>query len=309
MARYPGCVSRTRTSSSSGRLHRWVAAGLALALGAVLSPLGGPTPVDAGGKAKRASVFRGVGAWVDIFDDAGWADPEGTVASLRQEGVKTLYLQTCNYRCKQDLHRPQTLSRWLDASHAAGIDVVAWYLPGFDDMERDARRSLAALNFESVGGQRFDGFALDIEARDVDPVTKRNRRMLELSRRIRAAAGGSYPLGAITIPWWWDWGGPFPYAGLDQMYDVFLPMIYFGYRSDGPKGARSNTAKNIQRIRQGTGRRKTLVHPIGGIANDLNAREVGTFVRTSERRHAIGVSLYDHFTSGPEDYLKLRTYG
>ncbi len=85
-------------------------------------------------------------------------------------------------------------------------------------------------------------------------------------------------------------------------------MIYFSYRSKGAKGARFHTAKNIQEIREGTGSRKTLVHPIGGIADKLNAREVGAFVRTSERRHAIGVSLYDHFTSGPEDYEKLRMY-
>lgn len=280
-----------------------------MVLGASLSPLGGPPASGAKGKAKRASVFRGVGAWVDIFDDQGWADPEGTVAALRQEGVKTLYLQTCNYRCKQDLHRPQVLSRWLDAAHAAGIKVVAWYLPGFDRMARDTRRSVAAINFRSLTGQRFDGFALDIEARLVNPVKKRNRRMLLLSRRIRSAAGRGYPLGAITIPWWWDWGGPFPYAALDRTYDVFLPMIYFGYRSNGPKGARFHTAKNIQVIRRGTGRRTTLIHPIGGIANDLNAREVGAFVRTSKRRKAVGVSLYDHFTSGAEDYSKLRVFG
>lgn len=289
--------------------RRWIAALLALAMGSFLSPLGGPPASEAKGKAKRASVFRGVGAWVDIYDDSGWADPEGTIAALRDQGVRTLYLQTCNFRCKNDLYRPAALSRWLDAAHAAGIRVVAWYLPGFDNMARDKRRSFAAIRFRSTTGQRFDGFALDIEARHVHPVKKRNRRLLKLSRRIRQVAGGSYPLGAITIPWWWDWDGPFPYAGLDQMYDVFLPMIYFGYRSDGPKGARFNTAKNIKQIRQGTGRKKTLIHPIGGIANDLNAREVGTFVRTSERRRAIGVSLYDHFTSGPEDYAKLRTFG
>jgi hypothetical protein len=293
----------------SGRAHRWAAGALALALGAVLSPLGGPLPVDAKGKASRAALFRGVGAWIDIFDDDGWADPEGTVLAMKNEGVKTLYLETCNYSCKEDLHRPNTLSRWIDAAHASGIEVVAWYLPGFEDLALDTRRSMAAINFQSVGGQRFDGFALDIEARLVDPVKKRNRRILEISRRIRSEAGNAYPLGAITIPWFYEWGGPFPYAGLDGIYDAFLPMIYFGERTNGAKGARKAVAANVKQIRDATGRRKTLVHPIGGIADDLNAREVGAFVRTSERRHAIGVSLYDHFTSGSEDYQKLRMFG
>ncbi len=280
---------------------------LALTLGAALSPMGGPPAIA--GKAKRAAVFRGLGAWVDIFDDQGWADPEGTVLALRQQGVKTLYLQTCNYRCKEDIHRPTTLSRWIDAAHANGMKVVAWYLPGFEDMALDERRSRAALDFQSATGQQFDGFGLDIEARLVSPVKKRNRRVLELSRRIRAAAGNDFPLSAITIPWFYEWGGPFPYEGLDNIYDVFQPMIYFSYRSRGAKGARFNTARNIQDIREGTGSQKTLVHPIGGIADKLNAREVGAFVLASERRHAVGVSLYDHFTSGPEDYEKLRKFG
>ena len=250
-------------------------------------------------------IYGGVGAWVDIYDDQGWADPEGTVLQMRELGVRTLYLQTCNYRCKEDLHRPTTLSRWIDAAHAAGIKVVAWYLPGLEDLALDTRRSLAALHFRTLTGQGFDSFALDIEARLVNPVKKRNKRLMLLSRRIREAAGPGYPLGAITIPWFYDWGGPFPYRALDQVYDVFVPMIYFGYRSKTAKGARYHTARNIQQIRQGTGNPSTPVHAIGGIANDLNERETGAFVRTAERRHAIGVSLYDYFTSGPEDWAKL----
>lgn len=263
-----------------------------------------PAPGPAVRKAVR-TIYGGVGAWVDIYDDPGWADPVGTVAAMRQYGVRTLYLQTCNYRCKNDIHRPATLSRWIEAAHAQGINVVAWYLPGFNKMALDTRRSLAALQFRSEGGQAFDGFALDIEARIVNPVVKRNRLILKLSRTIRQAAGARYPLGAITIPWFYEWGGPFPYAGLNRIYDAFLPMIYFGGRGEGAKTARQNTARNIRQIRQATGNPKTPVHAIGGIADDLNAREVGSFVRTAKRRRALGVSLYDHFTSDAEDWGKL----
>jgi hypothetical protein len=286
---------------SAGPLRRFL--GLALLL-ACFSVALTPTPGPAVRKAIR-TTFGGVGAWVDIFDDQGWADPEGTVLALQQYGVRTLYLQTCNYQCKADIHRPTTLSRWLESAHAAGIRVVAWYLPGLEDMELDTRRTLAALQFRSAGGHAFDGFALDIEARIVNPVAKRNRLILELSRTIRQAAGARYPLGAITIPWFYDWGGPFPYAGLNEIYDAFLPMIYFGGRGEGPKTARINTARNIQQIRAGTGNLKTPVHAIGGIADDLNEREVGSFVRTAQRRHALGVSLYDFFTSDAEDWGRL----
>jgi hypothetical protein len=263
-----------------------------------------PAPVPAVRKAVR-TLFGGIGAWVDIYDDALWADPEETVATMNGYGVRTLYLETCNSGCKADIHRPETVSRWIEAAHATGIRVVAWYLPEVDDMEKDTRRSLAAIAFRSEEGHSFDGFALDIESRVVTPVKKRNRRYLELSRQIRETVGNRYPLGAITIPWFYEWGGPFPYAGLNQIYDAFLPMIYFGARTNGVKGARSGTAANIQQIRHATGSQTTPVHAIGGVADDLNAREVGAFVRTAQRRHALGVSLYDFGTSGPEDWEKL----
>ena len=263
-----------------------------------------PSTAPAVRKAVRV-LFGGVGAWVDIYDDALWADPDGTVAALAGYGVRTLYLETCNSGCKEDIHRPNTVSRWIEAAHAQGIRVVAWYLPQLDDMEKDTRRSLAALAFRSEGGQGFDGFALDIESRVVLPVKKRNRLYLELSRQIRQAAGSRYPLGAITIPWFYEWGGPFPYAGLNQIYDVFLPMIYFGGQTKGAKGARFGTAANIQQIREATGSQTTPVHAIGGVADDLNAREVAAFVQTAKRRHALGVSLYDFSTSDAEDWGKL----
>ena len=290
-----------RTGPSGRRLRRIVAVAAVLACAAVaLTPAPGP----AVRKGIRA-VFGGVGAWVDIYDDPLWADPDGTVAALAGYGVRTLYLETCNSGCKEDIHRPNTVSRWIEAAHAQGIRVVAWYLPQLDDMERDSRRSLAALAFRSESGHSFDGFALDIESRVVTPVKKRNRLILELSRQIRQVAGSRYPLGAITIPWFYEWGGPFPYAGLNQIYDAFLPMIYFGGHTKGAKGARFGTAANIQQIREATGSQTTPVHAIGGVADDLNAREVGAFVLTAKRRRALGVSLYDFSTSDAQDWAKL----
>lgn len=291
-------------SVTAGVLRRGVAIALVLACAGVALT---PAPVPAVRKAVR-TLFGGIGAWVDIYDDALWADPEGTVALMKANGVRTLYLETCNSGCKHDIHRPQTVSRWLHAAHASGIKVVAWYLPEFDDMKKDRRRSLAAIAFRSAAGHAFDGFALDIESRVVTSVQQRNRRILQLSRQIRQVAGRRYPLGAITIPWFYEWGGPFPYAGLDRIYDAFLPMIYFGGRGEGAKTARINTARNIKQIRNATGNSSTPVHAIGGVADDLNAREVGAFVRTAKRRNALGVSLYDVGTSSSEDWEKLRLW-
>ena len=286
---------------SAALIRRVLAVALVLACAGVTLT---PSPVPAARKAVR-TLFGGIGAWVDIYDDALWKEPEAAVATMGSYGVRTLYLETCNSGCKEDIHRPKTVSRWLHAAHASGIKVVAWYLPEFDDMEMDSRRSLAPIAFRTDAGHSFDGFALDIESRVVTSVKQRNRRILELSRQLREVVGARYPLGAITIPWFYEWGGPFPYAGLDQIYDAFLPMIYFGGRGNGVKTARINTARNFQQIRQATGSLTTPIHAIGGVADDLNAREVGAFVQTAKRRHALGVSLYDVSTSGPEDWQKL----
>ena len=256
----------------------------------------------------RLGAYRGVAAWVDIFDDLGWADPEGTVAAIAATGARTLFLETCNYNCKNHLFRPQIMSRWVDAAHANGLKIVAWYLPDFDNLHLDRKRSLAAIRFQSATGQRFDSFALDIEARIVNPVERRNTRIVELSRRIRKAAGARYPLGAITPPWFYNWGGPFPYAELDRWYDVFVPMIYFGARSPGAKAARRALVRNVEQILNGTGDPRTRIHAIGGIADELNAKEVRAFSAAARNRGAVGVSLYDHFTSGPEDYPALTAF-
>lgn len=292
-------MSGVRIPSRSRLLHGF----LAVALGVLLAPL------PAGARKPHRAPFRGLGAWVDIYDDGLWNDPEGAVLDLQQRGVRTLYLETCNYNCPQDLHRTPNMERFIHAAHGAGLRVVAWYLPGFDNLHRDLSLSKAALNFRTSLGQEFDGFALDIEARLVNPVAKRNRRIVNLSWKIRRAAGARYPLGAITPPWFYEWGGPFPYRELDGIYDAFLPMIYFSGRGEGRKIAGRNVAANFDQILAGTGRQRTAVHAIGGIADELGRREVRAFVNGTKRRGGIGVSLYDASTSGPEDWRALSAWG
>ena len=291
-------MSRMRIPSHSRLLHGFVA----LAVGVLL------TPLPAAARKPHRAPFRGVGAWIDIYDDGLWNEPEAAVLGLQQQGVRTLYLETCNYNCPEELHRTPNMERFIHAAHAAGIRVVAWYLPGFDNLHRDLSRSRAALNFRTSLGQGFDGFGLDIEARLVDPVARRNRRIVDLSWKIRRAAGARYPLGAITPPWFYEWGGSFPYRELDEVFDAFLPMIYFGGRGEGPKIASRNVTTNFDQILAGTGRQGTAVHAIGGIANELGPREVAAFVNATERQGGIGVSLYDVGTSGPEDWQALTTW-
>jgi hypothetical protein len=133
---------------------------------------------------RQPAAYAGLGTWVDIYATTTWANPQRAVGAMARDGVRTLYVQTGNHSQSVDLVRPRALGRFLDAAHAARLRVVAWYLPSFANPVQDERRALAAIRFRSASGERFDSFALDIEAGFVKPVALRSRRLLQLSARL-----------------------------------------------------------------------------------------------------------------------------
>lgn len=254
-----------------------------------------------GAQARSAAIddYRGLGTWVDLYDPALFADPEGAVAGMAARGVQTLYLETGNYKQRSDLFRPARLGRFVEAAHAAGIRVVAWYLPSFKNVARDLRRSLAAIEFRTPGGERFDSFALDIEASVVKSAERRSQRLLELSRQLRAEVGAAFPLGAIIpsprgmelVPAYWP---GFPYAELAGIYDVFLPMTYFSYRVEGGRAVEDYIVRSMAILRAQTGNPSIPVHVIGGIGDRTSRLEARGFMRGALGCGALGWSVYDY---------------
>lgn len=277
------------------------AAALVLPAAAGSEPAAAPPSLDA---------YRGLATWIDLYDAKGWSRPEAAVRSMKARGVRTLFLETANYSQSVDIVRPSIAGRFIDAARAAGLETVAWYLPSFANPDRDYRRALAAIRFRSVKGQRFDSFALDIEASVVKNVPLRNRRLLALSARIRAAVGRSYALGAIIpsprgmqlLPRYWP---GFPYAELARTYDVFLPMGYFSYRPTDLGGAYGYTVRNISLIRNGTGNPSVAVHTIGGLSQDSSVAQVRAFVRATRDCGVTGASMYDFSTTGAGGWKEL----
>ena len=256
-------------------------------------------PAAEAGKASgvRAS-YSGLGTWLDIYATPYWAHPRREIAAMAGAGVRTLYLQTGNYEQSVDLLRPHALGQFIDAAHAAGLRVVAWYLPSFLYPAQDTRRALAAIRFRSAKGQRFDSFALDIEASLVDSVQLRSKRLLQLSARLRAVVGRRYPLGAI-IPSpvgirrharYWP---RFPYRGLARYYDVFLPMAYATNRHiTGVKATRAYDVADIAIIRSRTGKPHVPIHLIGGLANAMGPTAIAGFMAAVGDCEPLGYSLY-----------------
>ena len=253
-------------------------------------------------EAPDSGPYAGLGTWVDIYDGGLYRNPAAAVRGMKRRGVRTLYIETANYRQPVDIVKPRAVSRFIESAHAAGIQVVAWYLPGFTSYSRDLRRSLAAVRFKTPRGQRFDSFGLDIESSDLRNVELRNSRLLRLSRAIRRAAGPDYPLSAIIpsprgmqlLPKYWP---GFPYAQLAQIYDAFLPMGYYSYRTRTLRGAYDYTVRNVAIIRRRTLDPNVPIHLIGGVADSSTAAQTRGFVRAARECGVIGASLYDWGTT------------
>ena len=286
-----------------------------LPLGALLAAVAVAVSLAAGAPAAPAaprdlSAYEGLGTWVDIWDHGVWRSPEASVAAMRAWGVRTLYVETSNYSRSADLIRPDELGRLVDSAHAAGMKVVAWYLPSLASPQRDLRRSLAAIDFRSPSGGAFDSFALDIEASVVRSPALRTARALALARGLRARVGGGYPIAAIIpAPRGMDlhpkyWPG-FPYRQLAQSLDVFLPMGYFTYRGRTAAQARAYTIQNVDLLRERAGDAALPVHVIGGIASGATPAQVRAFVQAATETQVLGASLYDFVGTTPAQWRSL----
>jgi hypothetical protein len=176
-------------------------------------------------------------------------------------------------------------------------------------MDVDFRRSMQAIRFKSRDSERFDSFALDIEATVVGNIARRNKRFLRLTERIRRHAGDGYALGAITPDPQADGYWPnFPWKRVAKDYDVVVPMGYFSFFTDGYRQVRRYTERNIRQIRRATGDRDIPIHVIGGIADDMEPRETRAFVHATKSHGVLGASLYDSPITAPESWRILKGF-
>lgn len=251
--------------------------------------------------------YAGYGAWIDGFD-LGNAYQHGTapplsatvVDDLAAHGVRTLYLQAV----RDDTRSPDgfvdggTIADLLIRAHRAGLKVVAWYLPRFRDVSKEVADVEKMASFE-VLGHRFDGIAIDIEyTTDAPEVTVRNQRLVEFSRILRERLG-SQSIGAIVLPpvqtevinpeYWPD----FPWTQLRDLYDVWLPMSYWTFRTGTYADGFSYNEESVRRLRNDLGKPDAAVHAIGGIGDKTTVEQIGAFARSLSASASVGGSIYD----------------
>ena len=282
-----------------------------------------PLPPVSSPPVRDIAVYKGLGTWVDAYDFSPQFQPNGGPApigpgsmdDMAAAGVKTLYLQAAkdDTRSPGDLVNPEILGPMLVRAHAKGVKVVAWYLPKFYDLDSDMRRLTAMRDFRAEG-QGFDGIGVDMEwTKDVPDPTVRNARLVELSQRLRAAVGSealaAIPLPPVLIetvnPKYWP---AFPWRELAPLYDVWMPMAYWTFRSQssGWRDAYRYTAENVRRLRANLGLPGAAVHPVGGTDNKSTDDDYRNFVRACNETGSLGGSIYDYRTTPTASFAILR---
>src|SRR5690606_15877221 len=92
--------------------------------------------------------YRGLGAWMDVYDwsatfaKGGPALEPDAVDVLAAQGVQTLYIQASKWDAPTDVLEPERLLAFIERADHHGIAVVGWYLPTLEDPARDLQRLL-----------------------------------------------------------------------------------------------------------------------------------------------------------------------
>jgi hypothetical protein len=281
---------------------------VALVSALALAPLGAQASPRA-----DPDVFAGLGTWVDIYDTPAYRSPVPTAARIAARGVRTVYVETANDRSTVDVVSPKQLGLFVDELHRRGLRVVAWYLPGFVQPAVDVRRTRAMLSFRTPTGGSFDGVSLDIESLRLKSPGLRTKRLLALSRILRAEAGET-PIAAITYPsraferhpTWWP---GFPFKEITALVDAWIPMTYTGGGFRGYDATYGYVARSLRLLRTAVGP-QVPIHAAGGVANRMNGDELKAFVdAVIDEGTVTGWSLYDFQTTGPKAWASLTPLG
>jgi hypothetical protein len=281
-------------------------------------------PATSAHAAADLAPYRGLGAWVDVFDYAQRAQPEGapppvtpeSVHDMASLGAETLYLQVVNPvgEPPTSLYDADLLGRFLSRAHDEDLHVVAWYLPSVEHVADDLSMVRRIVGFRA-DGEQFDGVALDLEdTTGVPDVAVRNDRIVKLTKRTRALLGDDRALGAIVYPavqtdiinpLLWP---KFPYRRLAPSVDVWMPMAYFTFRDaeSGYRDPRRYTEESVRRLRAHLGDPSAPVHVIGGIADLATPEDYTAFVHAAHETKSVGYSMYDFRTTSSAAWATLR---
>lgn len=282
---------------------------LAFLIGSI-APAGPATAATAATVRADISAFAKLGAWVDVYDYG--LDAWKVSGVMKSKGVRTIYLQTGRWNSPSEANTAQFTNKskvdwWIHSAHARGMKIVGWYLPAYNDMARDVRRSVMVWTYRTGKKQHFDGVGIDIEYKGKMPTQSAwNNAVATHLQKVRAQLGVRAPIASITpaplgmavAPK--HWAG-FPWKAIAAQSNVMMPMGYWSYRKDCASNAShcpyGYTKGNVTETRRLTGNSSIPVHAVGGVADGIDVQGVKDFVRAARDTRAYGGSLYDYRTT------------
>jgi hypothetical protein len=257
--------------------------------------------------------------WVDRFDWttkwSGRSVPPFNLSSVdvvANAGVQTIYIQAAHWSTPgvNDVLEPEKLLPIIDRAHQLGLYVVVWYLPVWQDVNTDLRKTVAIANLD------VDGVNIDIEDRDaVRNLAERTRRLISYSASLRQLLPGRvignniYAVNYLDgVPDYWTqanglpkqnvkwWGGTFPYAGIAPYYDIWMVQNYWTDRASdsGWRDGYRYSVDNITRLRANLGRSDVPIQLIGGVGGArMTLNDFSGYLQASREQSSFGVSFYD----------------
>ncbi|MEZ5371167.1 MAG: hypothetical protein R2704_00115 [Microthrixaceae bacterium] len=207
--------------------------------------------------------------------------------------MSTLYIQSARTSRSDSVSDPARFAEFVEAAHAHGMKVVAWYLPTHEDPAKDLRRVLAPLDYG------VDGIGIDLESKDLPDIQLRNERAVELVRNA-ADLAGDIPVGAVVFapqaldryePETWPY---FPWAEVADAADLMVPMAYWTiYAEEFPASVDpvAYTEETLRLLRERVGATEPI-HSAGGLLQNSSGGDVAAAATTARATGAIGVSMY-----------------
>jgi hypothetical protein len=162
--------------------------------------------------------------WIWLPDQVEGGDPNAIVARAQATGLTHLYVRVGS--SVDGFNGAPFLDALLPVAHAAGIRVIGWDFPYFDDATADVDRALQAIRYTTPTGDHIDGFSADIET-PAEGVALSGDIVAAYSDVIRINVGPSYLLIA-TVPRPSSYRiADYPYAQVVQHFDAIAPMVYW----------------------------------------------------------------------------------
>jgi hypothetical protein len=238
----------------------------------------------------------GKGIWVTVFP----GDPVNAasiVATAASAGLSQIWIRTGSTH--DGFYGGPALAKLVPLAHAAKISVIAWDFPTMSDPTVDAQRAADAVRAGA------DGFSPDIETA-AEGTYLSARRVSEYLYLVRHLVGNVPVIATVPRPIAGA-HSTYPYLAEAPFVDVFAPMVYWSCTEPGY--ATTEAMAPLAKLR-----------PVAPIGQDYDmaseggrhglptAAEIWRFLDVAHRGGAIGASLYDVESGGPQDLLALSRY-